>query len=132
MAKKITIKKADHWKSVCAFHKMSEAIPDVSAWPEHMRNYAIAAYKLPFIVEAENKGWIPDYTDSSQIKYEPVFKIIADKKNKSGAGLSLLDCDSWRTRSLVGPRLVFRDWDTLKKCVEKHIDVYTDFYIIPR
>lgn len=119
------------WKDVCAFHNMSEALPDVSMLPERMQKYVIAAYKLPFCVAYATNNWQADYTNHNQIKYEPWIKIKADKKNKSGVGLSLGGYDCWRTYSIVGPRLCYPDWETMQKGFEMFHDVYTDLYIIP-
>jgi hypothetical protein len=109
---------------------MDSKIPDVSSFPKHLQAHQIACYKLPFIVAAKTNNYKPDYTDGSW-KYEPRFKIITDKKHKSGVGLSLDDCDHWLTYSRVGPRLTFPNWSILEETFNDFKEVYEAYIIIP-
>lgn len=62
-------------------------------------------YQMAIVwVKAINEGWIPDYTNPNQIKYE----IVWDLSSSSGAGFSFIVYDYWGTSSRVGARLVFK------------------------
>ncbi len=124
-------KKINTWEAVCKFHKMDAKLPDVSAFPKRLQKYMIACYQLPFIIAAKTNNWVADYTNSDQWKYEPRFKIIADKKHKSGVGLSLYGCDRWTASSTVGPRLTFPNWSILEETFNDFKEVYEAYIIIP-
>lgn len=46
-------------------------VPDLSNFPEDMREYFAAHYKLAVIAEAINDGWKANYTDDNQKKWFP-------------------------------------------------------------
>lgn len=48
-------------------------VPDLSNFPEDMREYFAAHYRLSVIAEALNEGWQVDYSDDDQEKYYPWF-----------------------------------------------------------
>lgn len=54
------------------------------------------------IVKALNEDWAPDWSNSSQYKYFPWFKM----GSSSGVGFSCDGCDYWYAGSAVGSRLV--------------------------
>lgn len=80
----------------------------------------IAYQELVLIVKAYNETKIPDYTDSSQAKYHPRFKL----SSSSGVGFSFNGYDSWVTLSLVGSRLDFLNYDNMKDAVAKFLPFY--------
>ena len=49
------------------------AVPDLTAFPEDMREYFAAHYKLAVIAEALNEGWNADWSDDDQEKWFPWF-----------------------------------------------------------
>jgi hypothetical protein len=82
------------------------------------------AYKqVKEIVKAFNEGWVPDWTDSSQYKYYPWFKM----GSPSGGGLSYDDCDNWDAGSTVGSRLCFKSADLAKHAGQLFESIYKDF-----
>lgn len=48
-------------------------VPDLSNFPEDMREYFAAHYHLTVIAEALNEGWKADYSDDNQCKWLPWF-----------------------------------------------------------
>lgn len=67
----------------------SKVLPDVSMLPVQYRKSVVAQYILNVVIDVANDGWIADYTDISQPKYELWLEVIADAKRPSGFGLSL-------------------------------------------
>lgn len=61
----------------------------------------IALAKLTIIAKALNEGWKPNWNDSNENKYFPVF-------NMSGFGFSYSDYVNLRTFSYCGSRLCFK------------------------
>ncbi|MFV8347279.1 hypothetical protein [Flavobacterium sp. ZB4P13] len=85
------------------------------------------AYKqLKEILKAFNEGWEPDWTNSSQGKYYPWFKM----GSPSGGGFSYGDYDSWRTDSRVGSRLCFKSADLAKHAGQLFESIYKDFLTV--
>lgn len=82
------------------------------------------AYKmLKEIVKAFNECWTPDWTDSSQGKYVPWFKM----GSPSGGGFSFHDYVYWNTNSIVGSRLCFKSADLAKHAGQLFESIYKDF-----
>ncbi|MDN3672637.1 hypothetical protein QWY99_06160 [Flavobacterium branchiarum] len=82
------------------------------------------AYKMiKEIVKAFNEGWVPDWSDSSQNKYYPWFKM----GSPSGGGFSYDDCAYWHTYSFVGSRLCFKSADLAKHAGQLFESIYKDF-----
>ncbi len=88
-----------------------EKMPDVSMIPERLQNYVVKNYQKVVAIEAVNEGWIPDYDNDDQDKWEIWMDVIIKrdaKGNVTGSGLSLHDIDFWRTSANAGARLCFQ------------------------
>ena len=84
------------------------------------------AYKmLKEIVKAFNECWTPDWTDSSQGKYVPWFKM----GSPSGGGLSCDDCAIWNSISHVGSRLCFETREQAKYAGKQFEDLYKSYFV---
>ena len=82
------------------------------------------AYKqVKEIAKAFNEGWVPDWTNSSQGKYYPWFKM----GSPSGGGFSFLDFGNWCTDSIVGSLLCFKSSDLAKHAGQLFESIYKDF-----
>jgi hypothetical protein len=82
------------------------------------------AYKqVKEIAKAFNEGWVPDWTNSSQGKYYPWFKM----GSPSGGGVSYFVCANWSTNSSVGSRLCFKSSDLAKHAGQLFESIYKDF-----
>ncbi|WP_156129402.1 hypothetical protein [Flavobacterium sp. AED] len=85
------------------------------------------AYKqLKLIVQAFNEGWTPDWTNSSQGKYYPWFKM----GSPSGGGFSSYDYVRWLADSAVGSRLCFKSADLAKHSGQLFESIYKDFLTV--
>lgn len=108
------------------------ALPDVSALPEGLRDYVIAQYQLAVVVSALNEGWEPDWSNEDQWKYYPWFSVEENDNKPSGFGLS---CDvyvCWYSRTFVGSRLCFANRETAKYAAETFTELYERCYLISK
>ena len=83
----------------------------------------VAYRKVKQIVKAFNEGWTPDWTNSSQYKYYPWFKM----GSPSGVGFSSHVYASWIARSGVGSRLCFKSSDLAIHAGKLFEEIYKDF-----
>ena len=102
-------------------------LPDVSNIPERFQVSVVAGFKLMVVAEALNEDWQADYENTSQPKYEPWFEW-----SSSAGGFVCGVCVLWYTITLVGPRLVYKDYETAQYAGEQFIDLYNDWMKIPK
>lgn len=105
-----------------------KVLPDFSCYPEQDRKSMVAHAKLVIIVKAANRlandgqHWTPDFTDSSERKYEPLFYM-------GSSGFRFIVNDLWLTLSFVGSRLCFFSREVCRHITNQFIDVYNDYLI---
>ncbi len=107
----------------------SKVLPDVSMLPVQYRKSVVAQYILNVVIDVANDGWIANYTDRSQPKYELWLEVIADDKRPSGFGLSLHHVDNWNTGTCVGVRFAFKDRETAKEVFKNNKELFEDLYL---
>lgn len=97
-------------------------LPKVGNLPARFKKRIVSDYKLSVIAEAIRGGQV----DLSKTRYNAVFTIQADSKKPSGFGLSYDDCVAWTSRSYVGVRLEFNNWNQAhffgKHFMKEHAD----------
>lgn len=74
------------------------------------------------IAKALNEGWIADYTNSDQTKYEPRFYY-----DSSAGGFVYCDLDLWHTLAGVGSRLFFHSSELAKYFGTQFIDIHRKY-----
>jgi hypothetical protein len=87
-------------------------IPTPNSFPviDRLKNYMAKHHELIVSIEAVNEGWVPDYNDMDQYKYELWLNVVIhkDKKgNVTGSGLALPYVGHWHTDTNAGARLTF-------------------------
>jgi hypothetical protein len=125
------MKKIKTWQD--AFKKKGldpNVLPDVSMIPEEYKKAVIAQYIMSVVADVLNEGWIADYTDSDQCKYQPYFVVNASKEKPSGFGLSCLGYDRWSAGTDCGVRLCYKDAETAKYAGTQFIKLYEDLYLL--
>jgi len=100
------------------------ALPDVSMIPEEFRKPIINAYKLLIIFKAINNGWRPDWSDSSQWKYFPWYRVLS-----SGFGFSRSYDDFVLTRTGVGSRLCTDSSEKAMYIAEQFQEEYREYFL---
>jgi hypothetical protein len=102
-------------------------LPDVSMIPLPFRKAIINCYKLYIIYKAINDGWVPDWSNMSQWKYYPWFRM-----NSSGSGFdfsfSLYGCDYSLT--CVGSRLCFPTSELAEYFGKQFIEIHRELLTI--
>lgn len=122
--------KIESFEIACKALDIKPIIPDFSMVPVKHQKALIALYKLLFIVEAVNEGWVPDWNNSDEYKYVLWPDIIEDKSKPSGFGLSFDAIGHWRTSTTVGSRLCFKDRERAKHTFDTFIELYEDYLLI--
>ena len=79
--------------------------------------------KSKIIVKAINNGWIPDWNNSNQPKWFPVFKL------SSGFGFSSSHFGYDCTHTDCGSRLCFESEEKSNHAAKQFIDIYQKFII---
>lgn len=112
------------WEGFCKLAKRDpKMLPDVSKLPEHERAPTISEYKLAVITDIINKGWVPDYINYSEWKYEPVFRWDA---SLSAFRFWTSHYDLTAANTLSGARHVFKSQADMKHIVEHFIDDFNN------
>ena len=98
--------------------------------PEKHRKSIIAFYKLTTIAEALNKGWKPNWYNSSERKWYNWFWVEADAKRPSGFGFSYsyAFCDS--AGAGVGSRLCFQSEELAEYAREEFKQLYLEYLLL--
>ena len=113
-----------NFADVLKHHRISEE--EFEDQIENLERDEIAYRQVKLIVAALNEGWLPDWTNSSEYKCFPWFKM----GSSSGSGFSYDDCDGWSTGSIVGSRLCFKSAELARYIGEAFIDLYRDYFVL--
>ena len=73
------------------------------------------------ICDVLNEGWKPNWDDSNERKWNPVFDM------RAGVGFSRSHYDYWRTSTNVGSRLCFKSEELAKYAATQFVDIYKKF-----
>ena len=90
---------------------------------EDLTSDEVAYRQLKFITKVFNDGWEPDWTNSSEYKYYPWFKM----DGSSGSGFAYLDCAYWLANSNFGSRLCFKSRKLAEYAGTQFEDIYKEF-----
>jgi len=93
---------------------------------EDMTQDEAAYVKVKLIARVLNEGWIPDWTNSSEYKYYPWFKM----GSPSGVGFSFVVNGDWTTDSNCGSRLCFKSRDLAIHAGKTFENIYKDFFTL--
>jgi hypothetical protein len=104
-------------------------LPDVSMIPLPFRKAIINCYKLYIIYKAINDGWVPDWSNMSQWKYYPWFRM-----NSSGSGFdfSLSDYNYVYSGTTVGSRLCTDSSEKALYIGKQFGKEYGEFFLIKK
>lgn len=96
----------------------------VAAFPAEDRKSMLAYHKLTIITRAINGGWKPDWDNTNQYKYYPIFYY-------ENAGLSSTLGAASGAGAYFGSRLCFQKEAMSDYAAATFADLYTDFYCLP-
>ncbi|MDR3026017.1 hypothetical protein [Chryseobacterium sp.] len=112
------------------FHDVLEVLgidaDDFEEENEGLEEDELAYRQIKLIVKALNEGWTPDWTNSSEAKYFPWFKM----GSSSGSGFSFGDYAYWRTASYVGSRLCFKSRELAEYAGKQFTEIYKKYMTI--
>lgn len=80
--------------------------------------------RIKIIAKAINQGWKADWSDTTQRKYYPYFKVLP-----SGDGFSLSLCVYGCTHSAVGSRLCFESDEKCNYAAKQFTNIYEQLII---
>lgn len=107
------------FEEACALTGKPEII-DLSAFPEELREYMYAQYKMCVIAEALNGEWKADWNNEDQNKYVPWFY------NKASSGFVFHDALYCYSIAYAGDasRLCFKDSETAEYAGKQFLDIW--------
>lgn len=115
-------------EEIFAIENLDAKAITISGIPERHIEAVKAIAKLFVVVDHHNPNFQPDYTNSSQYKFEPVFDI----GSPSGVGFSCNGYDSWTSNSSFGARLVSESSENTKLIVENYPELYEKIMVYQR
>jgi len=122
----------DSFEAACAYLGYSTALPDVSALPVKHQAYIVAKYKLAIIIECVNNSVQPDWSNLSQKKVQPKFKIAADGTRPQGYDFDGIDSRCFLSViSYVGARECFFNTDDMNYVFGTFRSLFIDAQLIP-
>ncbi len=92
-------------------------------------NDELAYRKAKLIATVYNRGDVLHAGDTDQWKYCPWHKIVKYSSKQSGFGLSYYVCGDWSSRSGVGVRLCFPNWDMAKFFGIRFLTLHKDHHL---
>ncbi|MFN8317187.1 MAG: hypothetical protein U0T32_12140 [Chitinophagales bacterium] len=120
------IDRLDDFKDVLAYHGITEQKFNDDTFDLEYDEMCYKALKL--IVAAYNEGWTPNWKNSNEKKWQPVF----DMSHSSGFGFSRTDYHYRYAAARVGSRLCFKEERLLLDAVKKFEKYYRGHYVIEK
>jgi hypothetical protein len=87
-------------------------------------HYVVSQQAIVVITKALNEGWIPDWSNSNELKYIPYFEM------RGSSGFRFHGYVRWLSFSCVGSRLCFKTRELAEHAGKYFIDTYRDFMVI--
>lgn len=117
--------KQETFEEYCVRKGINAEVPDMSVFPEEMRKFFTATYKLAIICKSENGEWRADWTNHNQRKYFPWFELERNEDNTAGVAARGSDSGLGSADSDFVSRLCL---ETREKC-DFVRDDFTDLWI---
>lgn len=122
-----TEKKITSYEDACKALNIKPINEEVfNVFPKEDRKSMIAYHKLTVIVRALNNGWLPDWENTNERKFYPVFRYVP-------AGLSYAYASNAATNTSAnfGSRLCFSSPALAEYAADHFADLYRDYYCLP-
>lgn len=128
---KTDFKKLNTWAKVCK----SKGIHPVKSLPFQVpvdddEEGVNAFFQISTIRKLFNDGKDADWSNPSEYKYYPWFRVIEDKKKPSGFGLSYYVYGRTNAHSCVGSRLSFNTSEKAVFAGKTFISIYEKLHLI--
>lgn len=123
--KRFDYKKIKTFEDACKKLGIDTAkLPDLNGIPEEFHKTIIAGYKLMIVYKAINNGWRPDWSNWSQYKYHPWFRVLS-----SGFGFSGTYYGFDYPTTHVGSRLCTNTEEKALYIGNQFKDLYQDYFL---
>lgn len=122
-----TEKKITSYEDACKALNIKPINEEVfNVFPKEDRKSMIAYHKLTVIVRALNEGWLPDWENTNERKFYPIFRYVS-------AGLSYANTTNAATltSTTFGSRLCFSSPALAEYAAYHFADLYRDYYCLP-
>ena len=103
------------------FEKACEVLGIPPIIPEGLSTSMQAQYQLEKIIKVANDGWIPDFDDTDEYKYFPVFDVD---------GQALLFVVLYCSSTCVPAPTLFKDEDLCRRVVEENLELYRQMLFV--
>lgn len=122
-----TEKKITSYEDACKALNIQAINEEVfNVFPKEDRKSMIAYHKLTIIARALNNGWLPDWENTNERKYYPIFRYVS-----AGLSYAYTDYAAALTHANVGSRLCFSSPTLAEYAAEYFADLYRDYYCLP-
>lgn len=122
-----TEKKITSYEDACKALNIQAINEEVfNVFPKEDRKSMIAYHKLTVIARALNNGWMPDWENTNERKFYPIFRYVS-------AGLSCaytINAAS-NASAYLGSRLCFSSPVLAEYAADHFADLYRDYYCLP-
>lgn len=130
ITKEFDYKTIKTFKDACKKVQVDPAtLPDTSMVLEEFKKAIINCYKLFIIYKAINNGWTPEWSDFSQYKYYPWFKVLS---SGSGFDFSVSFYDFGITDASVGSRLCTDSSEKALYIGKQFGEEFIEFFLIKK
>lgn len=103
--------------------KAEDVLPVVPAFMKHAEKNIHGFFKLIFLIEIFNQGWVADFSNSNQVKYYPWFRFY------SGSGLSLDGVAYDLSIAYVAARLCLKSREDCEKFTKRFKPIYDEYIL---
>lgn len=97
-----------------------------NVFPKEDRKSMIAYHKLTVIVRALNNGWLPDWENTNERKFYPIFRYVS-----AGLSFAYTACADANTGSTITSLLCFSSPALAEYAAYYFADLYRDYYCLP-
>jgi len=112
------------FEDACRKIRVTPALPTLLNGCQELMKATIAAYKLMVIFQAINDGWIPDWSNTNQAKWNPWFWVLP-----SGSGFSYSLTHYLYVSTYAGSRLCTDTGDKCRYIAEQFEAEYKDLFL---
>lgn len=96
----------EKYEDACKFFNLDpNVVPGTEGLKENLKAPLVAVYQLMVVSEAIRQGWVPNYDNYNQDKYENIVDLDVTDEDPAGFRFWVSNYTYTDTRSVLGPLL---------------------------